>query len=292
MHVRRVVRDDDRPLRSLAPSKRDSNRHALRAAAETCERDTCAITTWRDPVYKRNRLRDENRSLSSFATPCRASSNMRCQSRRVVFVIRSGGVTSLGIARLLLLFPRSDRSRERQVVLQTKCYFSDVTEEAGSETGRAMFFEKPVGAAITASEIDGFARPIGKKGGSEQREPRRAIPASFVRTYVDPQHPRIISTAVLRRRSCYSTTVLRESLAGCARARSAVGYRRGAARTFFLVVVVVVCLSLLPPVVRSRRAVRARSARSLVRDVSDSPSRRKHQTWPSYGYTLVECVPG
>lgn len=30
---------------------------------------------------------------------------------------------------------------------------------------------------------------------------------------------------------------------------------------------------------------------SFVRDVSDSPSRRKHQTWPSHGYTLVECVP-
>jgi len=74
-------------------------------------------------------------------------------------------VTSLSIARFLLLFPRSDRSRERQVVLQTECYFNDVTEEAERETERAMFFEKPVGAAITTSEIDEFARPIGKKGG-------------------------------------------------------------------------------------------------------------------------------
>lgn len=50
----------------------------------------------------------------------------------------------------------------------------------------------------------------------------------------------------------------------------------------------------LPPVsVRAAAgaaAVRARSAR-WPRDVSDSPSRRKHQTWPSYRYTLVECVP-
>lgn len=67
---------------------------------------------------------------------------------------------------------------------------------------------------------------------------------------------------------------------------------RGTFFLFVVVVVVAVCLSLLPPVDRSRRAVRARSARSLVRDVSDSPSRRKHQTWPSYGYTLIECVPG
>jgi len=78
--------------------------------------DTCAITTWRDRVYKRSRLR-KDRSISSFATPSRALSDMRCQSRRVavVVVIRicTGGVTSLGIARFLLLFPRNDPSPSR-----------------------------------------------------------------------------------------------------------------------------------------------------------------------------------
>lgn len=124
--------------------------------------DTCAITTWRDRVYKRSRLR-KDQSISSFATPSRALSDMRCQSRRVavVVVIRicTGGVTSLGSCSF------SRETIGRQVVLQTECYFSDVMEKTRHETGRAMFFEKPVGAAITASEIDEFAPPIGKKGG-------------------------------------------------------------------------------------------------------------------------------
>jgi len=44
-----------------------------------------------------------------------------------------------------------------------------------------MFFEKPVGTAITASEIDEFARPIRKKGGKSS-DPRCAI-FSFVCTH-------------------------------------------------------------------------------------------------------------
>ena len=67
--------------------------------------------------------------------------------------------------------------------------------------GRAMFFEKPVGTAITASEIDEFARPIRKK------EAKAVIPdvrfsASSVRTharivYVHSQDTRIIFPSIL-----------------------------------------------------------------------------------------------
>lgn len=65
--------------------------------------------------------------------------------------------------------------RTRQVVLQTECYFSGVTAEAEEATMRAMFFEKPVVAATTVSEISVFARPIGKK------EPERWLSySSFV----------------------------------------------------------------------------------------------------------------
>lgn len=67
-----------------------------------------------------------------------------------------------------------------------------------------MFFEKPVGAAITASEIDEFARPIGKKEASS--EPRCAI-FSLVRANVRVcTYTRRIRGLFLRdRRSCYST---------------------------------------------------------------------------------------
>jgi len=287
--VRSVAREDDRPLRSIAALPSEARTPACAAACSRDVWDTCAITTWRDRIHN-NRLRDDR--VSWFATSCRALSDTRCQSQRVTII------RSLVIARAAA---PSAIGHVRPVVLQTERYFNDVTDEAG-ETMRTMFFEKPV-AAITASEIGVFARPIGKK---EPMAPGERIPVSYARTYVRTHAyantrsslPPFSVDSLIRWRRQRRWPVVR----GRARV-SVVGYRRGVARRgtfFFLVVVVVVCLSLLPPVDRSRRAVRARSAaRSYVTSATpphvvntkhgrrtdirwSSASQAERVNWPQY----------
>lgn len=127
---------------------------------------------------------------------------------------------------------------------------------------RPMFFERLVVAVRPAntSEVGVHARPIGKGiSGGTVCAPR--VPSSCV-------HRTIISRTIFVEHSGHSTAFR------LFRSRVRTWCLCWPATRFLLLLVL-----LLP------------SCKIGARDVSDSPSPRKHQTWPSYGYTLVECVP-
>lgn len=141
---------------------------------------------------------------------------------------------------------------------------------------RPMFFEWPVVAARPAntSEVGVQARPIGKgiSGGtvcaprvSSSPVHRTIIPGTIFRRAPRPTRLRFVALIPRCRPSLCTERTWVVSVCMCA----------GRQHVFCFCCC---CCSL-----------RARS--ELSRDVSDSPSPRKHQTWPSYGYTLVECVP-
>lgn len=147
---------------------------------------------------------------------------------------------------------------------------------------RPMFFEWPVVAARPAntSEVGVHARPIGKGISSgticAPRVPSSRVHRTIISRTIFGRAPRSARRRFVvffppRCRPDVRTTkdVVSVPLSVCA----CVGRQH-----VFCFCCCCCCCSL-----------RARSIGA--RDVSDSPSPRKHQTWPSYGYTLVECVP-
>lgn len=129
---------------------------------------------------------------------------------------------------------------------------------------RPMFFERPVVAARPAntSEVGVHARPIGKGISSGTVcAPRVTSPCVHV-----ANNPTILVEEHGYTRLCVlSLFRIRIKIQRCL-------VLAGSTRFLLLLVL------LLP------------SCKIGVRDVSSSPSPRKHQTWPSYGYTPIECV--